>query len=46
MRATHLCCAARGIEAPGVEMVTSAIRPQDTFPNDVKAEFYTMMMRR
>lgn len=45
MRASHLCCAARGIEAPGVEMVTSALRPQGGVPPALKDEFYTMMRR-
>jgi GTP cyclohydrolase IA len=45
LRATHLCCAARGIERPGVEMVTSAIRPVD-FPTHLKTEFYSLMTAR
>ena len=43
LRATHLCCAARGVETPGVEMVTSALRSADDFPASLKAEFYSLL---
>lgn len=42
LKASHLCCAARGIERPGVEMVTSAIRPKP-FPAGLKDEFYHLL---
>jgi len=43
LNAVHLCCAARGIERPGTEMLTTAIRPQETFPVVLRDEFYRMM---
>jgi GTP cyclohydrolase I len=43
LRAQHLCCSARGIKKPGVEMRSSAIRPQEDFPAHLREEFYRLI---